>query len=161
MKLPTITTRPARYAGEGVKYCLQAAQSAAAVYDFGLAENYLKMAAQRAATSAAGPLVEIEEQVILCRKAQLTQGPERTAAAEAAWDYLQKNTAAPARLVLAVAQLCHDEGQRSRDWKWQQKAAQLACKSFRPRPRPGGSRGPAYPRSQPNLWRPRPTHRRT
>jgi hypothetical protein len=38
---------------------------------------------------------------------------------------LQKNTAAPARLVLAVAQLCHDEGQRSREPKWQQKAAQL------------------------------------
>ncbi len=115
----------AAYAGEGVKYCLEAARSAAAVYDFRLAKNYLKMAAERAASSAAGPVVEIEEQIILCRKAQLAQGPKRAAAAEAAWAYLEKNSAAPPRLVLAVAQLCHDEGQRSRDSKWQEKATQL------------------------------------
>ncbi len=116
----------ARNATKGVEYCLEAARAAAAGYDFRRAGNYLRMAEECAEFSAAGPAVEMEKQVIHCREAQVaSQGEQRAQAAEAGLAYLKEHPARPARLVLAVAQLCYDAGHRSREPRWYEDAARL------------------------------------
>ena len=116
----------ARYAAKGVEYCLAAASASAAGYDFRRAENYLEMAEECAELSAAGPVVEMERQVIRCQEAQVaSQGEQRAQAAAAGLAYLKEHPAAPARLVLAVAQLCYDVGHRSREPRWYEDATRL------------------------------------
>jgi tetratricopeptide (TPR) repeat protein len=116
----------ARYAAKGVEYCLEAASASATSYDFRRAKIYLEMAEECAELSAAGPLVEMEKQVILCREAQVaSQGEQRTQAAAAELAYLKEHPGAPARLVLAVAQLCYDVGHRSHEPRWYEDAARL------------------------------------
>jgi len=116
----------ARHAAEGVEYCLEAARASAAGYDFRRAGKYLEMAEQCAEFSAAGPLVEMEKQVIRCQEAQVaSQGERRSEAATAELAYLKEHPGAPARLVLAVARLCYDVGHRRREPKWYEDAARL------------------------------------
>ena len=116
----------AQYAAQGVEYCLDAARSSAAGYDFRRARNYLEMAEECAQSSATGPPVEIEKQLIRCQEAQVAaQGEERAQAAAAGLAYLQEYPGSPARLVLAVARLCYDAGHRSHEPKWYEDAAQL------------------------------------
>ena len=66
-----------RHAAKGVEYCLRAARSAAAGYEFLRAEKYLDMAGECAECAGAGPAVEIERQVILCQEAQVTSRGQR------------------------------------------------------------------------------------
>jgi tetratricopeptide (TPR) repeat protein len=84
------------------------------------------MAEECAELSAAGPLVEMEKQVIRCQEAQVaSQGDERAQAAAEGLAYLKEHPGAPARLVLAVAQLCYDVGHRSHEPRWYEDAARL------------------------------------
>ena len=72
MKLPTISTRPARgMRRRESSIACEAAGASAAGYDFRRAKNYLEMAEECAELSAAGPLVEMEKQVIRCQEAQV------------------------------------------------------------------------------------------
>src|SRR5208282_4441536 len=90
------------------------------------AKNYLEMAEECAEVSAAGPLVEMEKQVLRCQEAQVaSQGEQRAEAAAAALAYLQEHADAPARLVLVAAQLCYDVGHRSHEPRWYAEAARL------------------------------------
>ena len=103
-----------RYAAKGVEYCLQAADAAAAGYDFRRAKNYLAMAAGCAEFSGDGPRVDAAAHVVACQEAQVTsQGQQREEAAKAQLEYLGEHPDAPARLVLAVAELCYEVGHRS------------------------------------------------
>ena len=103
-----------RYAAKGVEYCLQAANAAAAGYDFQRAKNYVEMAAECAEFSGAGPLAETARQIVICQEAQVTsQGEQREAVAKAELEYLNEHADAPAQLVLAVAELCYEAGHRS------------------------------------------------
>jgi hypothetical protein len=116
----------ARYAAKGVEFCLQAAAAAAAGYDFRRAGNYLDMAAECADFSGGGFSVEIERQVVACQEAQVAlQGQQRADVAAAGLAYLKQHPAAPARLVLAVAQVCYDVGHRSHEGKWYDDATGL------------------------------------
>ncbi len=84
------------------------------------------MAEECGELAAAGPLVETERQVFLCREAQVaSQGPERAQAAAAGLAYLAAHPGAPARLVLAVARLCYDVGHRGHEPRWYEDAARL------------------------------------
>jgi tetratricopeptide (TPR) repeat protein len=116
----------ARYAAKGVEYCLEAARDSAASYDFRRAKIYLEMAEECAEFTAAGPLVEMEKQLIRCQEAQVaSQGEQRAQAATAGLSYLKEHPGAPARLVLAVAQLCYDVGHRSHEPRWYEDATRL------------------------------------
>ena len=84
------------------------------------------MADECAELSAAGPLVELEKQVIRCQEAQVaSQGEQRAQEAAAGLAYLKEHPGAPARLVLAVAQLCYDVGHRGHEPKWHVDATRL------------------------------------
>jgi tetratricopeptide (TPR) repeat protein len=84
------------------------------------------MAEECGAAAAAGPLVEMEKQVILCQEARVaSQGEARAQAAAEGLAYLKEHPAAPARLVLAVAELCYDVGHRGHDPKWYEDATRL------------------------------------
>jgi hypothetical protein len=116
----------ARYAAKGVEYCLEGASASAAGYDFRRANHYLEMAAECAEFAPAGPAVEMEKQVIRCQEAQVTlQGAEREQAAASGLAYLTEHADAPARLILALAELCYDVGHRSRERKWYEEAKRL------------------------------------
>ena len=83
-------------------------------------------------------------------------------AAAAGLTYLQEHPGAPARLVLAVAQLCYDVGHRSHEPQWYEDATRLCRTNRRPSGlAPRGSPGPAYHGGQPTVRAPRGTHRRT
>ena len=84
------------------------------------------MADECAELSADGPLVELEKQVVRCQEAQVaSQGEQRAEAAAAGLAYLTDHPGAPARLVLAVAELCYDVGHRSREPHWYADATRL------------------------------------
>ncbi len=116
----------AQCAAKGVEYCLAAARASAASYDFRRAKNYLEMADECAELSAAGPLVELEKQIFRCQEAQVSsQGEQCASAAAAGLAYATEHPDAPARLVLAVAELCYDVGHRRHERKWREEATRL------------------------------------
>ncbi|MCG8586420.1 MAG: AAA family ATPase [Pirellulales bacterium] len=107
------------YADKGTKYCIEAALAAAAVLDFDASESFLARAMQCAQICGQQAQVEACRVEIDCRRAHVTgQAEDHARVANAGAKYLQQQSDASTRLMLAIAQVHYDAGKSSSDRTW-------------------------------------------
>ncbi|MCA9121840.1 MAG: AAA family ATPase [Planctomycetaceae bacterium] len=108
-----------QYAERGLKYSLEAVETACSILDFSTASYYLQSADECAKLLGKPDAVAAERLYVNCLKAHVTgQFEDHRQAADAGARFLAKSPNCSTRLLLAIAQVHYDAGKSSGQSQW-------------------------------------------